>query len=359
MHSLIKLTLISLLYFSFYSTTLAENLFYILRSNTASQISATQQSFSSLEKHYKSIDILVSQAYQIDENGVVWGYLDKDVFEFAKQNSMKIMPLITNVSFDKLKAHTFLSSPEAQKRAIQAILAACKQNHFYGVQLDFEMIQLEDKEALTRFYQDTAAQLHKNGFVVSIAVAPLIMNEPITSEFQKRLFTNWEGAYNFKALGESADFLSIMAYNQHASGIMTPGPTAGIRWVEATIRYALQYVPPEKISLGVSSYSGYWFTGTDPDDPAKKMGVQYVGIDYDKAAYLLKKYHANLQWNDTDKVHYAIYEHDWVYEYLFIEDAQSFKAKLDLVKKYHLRGISVFYMGIEDPQIWKVLGSGR
>ena len=60
--------------------------------------------------------------------------------------------------------------------------------------------------------------------------------------------------------------------------------------------------------------------------------------------------------NDSDELKIIAEE---VEETIFkiIEDAKSFAAKLALVKKFHLRGISVFRLGIEDAGIWPVLGT--
>ncbi len=85
------------------------------------------------------------------------------------------------------------------------------------------------------------------------------------------------------------------------------------------------------------------------------ISTHMVGISYEKVDYLLKKYRANLVWDDTNKVNFTMYEHNWLNEYIFVEDAKSFQAKLDLAKKYHLRGISVFDLGTEDPHIWDAL----
>ncbi len=41
--------------------------------------------------------------------------------------------------------------------------------------------------------------------------------------------------------------------------------------------------------------------------------------------------------------------------FLFLEDQRSFSAKLKLAKFFHLRGISVFRLGTEDPRIWQKL----
>ncbi|MBC7758079.1 MAG: hypothetical protein H7069_04435, partial [Phormidesmis sp. FL-bin-119] len=60
-------------------------------------------------------------------------------------------------------------------------------------------------------------------------------------------------------------------------------------------------------------------------------------------------------WHEKAQVNWAMWDNEGVFEYLFIEDAQSLKPKLDLLKKYNLRGISVWVLGGEDPEGWEVL----
>lgn len=333
------------------SSFASENIFYVLRSNAPSQITTNQNSFSSLKSHYKSVDILISQAYQVDQNGIVWGYLDKEIEKFTKEHKIKMMVLVTNVDFNTEKAHKFLANPKAQQRAMTMLMAACEKNHYYGVQFDYEMISLDDRNALTAFYKMATEMLHKKGFVVSYAVAPVVADNPAPSDFLKRLYIVWEGAYDLPALGKMGDFVTIMAYNQHAAGT-TPGSTAAAPWVEESIKYALRDIPADKISLGIPTYSTYWYTGSDDNNHIRQRESD---IGYDKVSYLLQKYHLTLHWDDQQKVNYVIYEHNWLNEYIFAEDADAFKAKMALVDKYHLRGISVFCLGIEDPKIWNQL----
>jgi len=322
-----------------------ENTFYVLRHHTSSQS-------SSLKNHYHSIGMIISQAYQVDQNGKVWGHIDPDVADFVKNHGIKLMVMVTNVGFDKERAHQFLIRTAAQQRAIQSIISACNQNHYYGVQFDFEMIPLNDKKALTRFLTTAAAELHKKGFIVSFAVAPLVSDNPQPSEFLKRSYAIWEGAYDLKALGESADFLTIMTYDQHTHGT-TPGPTASFPWAEQAIKHTLKFVSSQKISLGIASYSSYWYTGTSFGSPGGKLTLRMREIDYSTVKSLLQKNHVKLRWDEMAKINYAAYEHHWLDEYIFVENAKSLQAKLKLVKKYHLRGVSVFRLGIEDPKIWE------
>lgn len=329
-----------------------ENIFYILRSHAPANIPTLQKAKTSLAQHISTIDLLITQAYQIDENGLVFGFIDPEVLALSHDKNLKLMALITNVAFDKERTHQFLTNPAAETRAIAAIVAACQKYHLYGVQFDFEMMPLQERDALTQFYRAATLALHQHGFIVSYAVAPVVVDTLPGSEFLKKIYENWEGVYDVKALGQMGDFISVMAYNQHGEGT-TPGPTANIAWVEQAIAYLLPWVPAQKISLGIPSYSTYWFTGTSADHPTGKISVHMAGISYDQVKFLLQQYHTILQWDDHSKNHYAHYEHDWLNEYIFVEDQASFQAKLALVKKFHLRGISVFDLGSEDPAIWQ------
>ena len=78
-------------------------------------------------------------------------------------------------------------------------------------------------------------------------------------------------------------------------------------------------------------------------------------LNYENAMNIAKSHKVHLLWDAQAKVYFAIHDQDWLNEYLFIEDKKSFKFKYSLIKKYQLRGVSVFDLGTEDPRIWKVL----
>ena len=321
-----------------------ENAFYILHGRDPA-------GFASLSAHYKAINILISQAYRIRHDGEVAGFVNQEVLEFADHHHVKLMAMVTNASFDPDVAHRFLSNLNAQKEALQTLLDLCRKHHFYGVQFDFEGISIKDKPALTHFFQQAYALLHQHGYVVSFAVVPLTNDGKQPSDFLKRQYENWGGAYDLRSLAKHSDFITLMTYDQHRKGT-TPGPSANRRWIEATIRYTLRFVPADKISLGIPTYSSYWYIRNRSQG---KIAVNQDSISYQLAMHLLNKFHVRLQWDNQNEVNYVFYERDWLNEYLFVENARSFQSKCLLAKKYHLRGISVFNLGNEDPDIWGTL----
>lgn len=331
----------------------AEKVFYVLRYKTPDRMTSPRNTLASLKKNYKKIDILIPQAYNINEFGDVRKGIEPDILNFAMQHSMKIMPLVTNSQFSKEVAHHFFSNKAAQLKALDTLVDICKKNHFYGIQLDFEMISLDDRDALTRFYELAANEMHDNGLRISFAIAPVVTDNP-SSFFLKKVYENWEGAYDMKALGEIADFVTIMAYNQHGGGT-TPGSTASLEWVNQAVKYALQNIPPNKISIGIADFSTHWYTGSKKTETREKVSVRMHALSYTKAVELAEKNKKKFLWDNQSAVHYAIFSRHWLNEYLFIEDTKSFAAKYALVKKYKLRGISVFDLGTEDEGIWKNL----
>lgn len=327
-----------------------ETVFYVLHNRTGTH-QTPPTTLSDITHHAASINILLSQAYRIDKNGKVAGFINPDILDAATQHSIKLMAMITNAGFDKEQSHKFLSNHTAQTQALNTILTICKQNHLYGIQFDFETIALGDKNALTQFYQSAADLLHKNKLVVSFAIEPTVSDAPFSSEYIRRWYLRLAGAYDLTALGKMADFITLMAYDQHI-GRVTPGPTASIDWVDAVIKHTLKFVPANKISLGIPAYSGVWYTGVSSN---KEITTQNDSISYADALGILKRNNGHLQWDDVNKENYAFFQRNWLNEFIYLEDARSLKFKLDLVKKYHLRGISFFRIGIEDPNAWNVI----
>lgn len=331
-----------------------ENAFYILRNDSSERITPYAITLTDLTEHTKKIQLVIAQAYHIDQHGVVTGSIDQQTIDFAKAHNIKLMVLITNSLFDNKRAHQLLTDKTAEKKAIHSILDLCTTNHFYGVQFDFEGIKKENKDLLTAFFKEAADTLHQQGFKISFAVVPNVKESERTSQFLIRKDNNWSGVYDLKALGDFGDFITLMSYDQHSNGT-TPGPFEGNPWAEATLQNTLQYVPADKVSLGVPTYSSHWKTSSDIKNIAAKISVHITAMPYKDIDPLIKKYNAKLQWDDNNKNYYAIFEHHFLNEYVFVEDESALKAKMKLINKYKLRGISLFDLGNEDPGIWNVI----
>ena len=310
---------------------------------------SSENSTKSFLANASHIDIVSPQVFALSAKGTITGRVDPRVVAKAKDAGVKLIPLVMNPGFNQKLIHTVVSTPEIERRAVENLVALCRDNHFDGIQFDIENVNVKDKDALTRFMRDAAVALHKVRCSVSAAVVPRSSDDPGPTSYHRWMYENWRGAYDYKALADALDFISYMTYAQHG-GSSTPGPVAGYTWMEDCLKFALaQGVPPEKISLGIPSYSDYWYSSYNAKEGAR---VRASDISYERAMQLLSKSGAKPTWDDREKTAWAMWSNAGVYDQLWIEDARAFAAKLELVRKYKLRGYSVWVLGMEDPAVW-------
>ncbi len=320
-----------------------ESLFYMVDSPS---------SFKNFKENLDQISMVCPQTFRISNSGVITGDMDHRVIELAKANNIKIVPLIANITaggFDQKQLSAIISDPVSRKRSIEMMLTYAKRYSLDGWQFDLESLHISNTSNFTLYFQEAADAFHKEGLEISIALVHTTENVGGPSEYHRFLYENARGGQDFKKLGEISDFITIMTYDQH-NRRTTPGPVAGIRWMEDVVKYVLgEGVPPEKLSLGIPSYSRHWYA---------EYNEQIGGFSNAKGASvsdLLAQNNVTPVWDEEAGVNYAVWNNDGVFEYLFIEDERSLKVKLDLMKKYNLRGFSVWVLGGIKPEFWKML----
>jgi spore germination protein YaaH len=314
----------------------------------------TEDAYESLRQHISQITVVAPTGYSVDEFGVVWGDVDPRVIRLAKEHGVAVMPLIVNPGFDQEMLHRLLVDDAARARAVAWMVEICRRNDYAGIQFDFENVSIQDRDALTRFYRETAEALHADGRKISIAVVHRPDELPGPTRYHKWLFENWRAGYDLRALAEIGDFISVMTYSQHTRRT-PPGPQASVAWMEDVIEYFLQFMPPGKLSLGIPTSSQHWYTSQE-DALAPERARSYSNtIDHRRAVALIERYGAKTTWDEEHQTSFAYFARGGTFEWIFLEDARSFRSKLGLVGKHGLRGFSVWVLGSEDPAIWTAL----
>jgi spore germination protein YaaH len=313
--------------------------------------SDNEDAWASLQRNISKIGVVAPSAYFVDAQGIVWGDVDPRVRALAARNNVPVMPLLVNAGFDQPALHTLLSTPAARARAIASLVDVAQRNNYWGIQIDFENVNMEDKDHLTTFYREAADALHRAGKKISIAVVHRPDEQAGTSRYHKWLFANWRAGYDLKALADAGDFISVMTYSQHTRRT-PPGPNAALPWAEEVVKYFLQFMPPNKLSLGLPTGAMHWYTSQE-DRITPEMARSYSQVlSYSWAMSLLERNNAKLVWDDVQKASYAYFPVGGTWEWIFVEDVRTFRAKEALIQKYKLRGYSVWVLGPEDPAIW-------
>ncbi len=299
------------------------------------------------------ISLVSPQVFALDSAGDITGSIDPRVIAAARAHAVKLVPLVMNPGFSQSAIHRVLTWPAARAHAVRSLAALCRDNQLDGIQLDIENVHVSDRDAFTSFVRESTDSVHRAGCSLSAAVVPRTGEPTGPSSYHRYIDENWRNAFDYKALADTLDFISYMTYAQHTGG-STPGPVAGFPWMEASLRHVLSLgVPPSKISLGIPAYSDYWFAAYDTVAGARMRGDD---IAYPALMEIMAKAGVTPAWDATQKARFAQWESHGVFELAWVEDARAFKAKLALVRRYKLRGYSVWLLGLEDPATWSILG---
>ncbi|EGY02450.1 hypothetical protein AZA_87895 [Nitrospirillum viridazoti Y2] len=313
----------------------------------------TQKSINSFEQHIDKIDLLVPTWYGVDQNGLVYGQPNPYVLKLAHENKVPVMPIVSPV--DKQKFHDLITSETAKKAMIASLVQQAKEHGLIGYQFDFENIAWTDRDAFSLLVKQTATALHGAGLKLSIAVVPNAPGHAGRGPFSKWMWEFWRGAFDYKAIGDAVDLFCLMTYDEHTRWTV-PGPVAGMPWVMEHLKYALQFIPKEKLSLGIPLYGYRWYT----DNPVKPDGTEASNIagayfDADESIPQAKQYGAQIQWDPVEHEAFYYFYRDQMREWVFMPEARSFHDRYALVKEYGLEGFCSWVLGSEDPKVWDEL----
>lgn len=287
-------------------------------------------SYNSMTANTSSIDEIATQTYVTDSYGKLSGMVPASQIAYANNNGIKTYAMLQN-NFDGNIAKSILENSAYRQTLENNILNALKANGYKGVNVDLEGVYYYDRSYYTTFVQELYNLLKPQGFSISLSV-PAKTSDSATN--------SWNGAYDYAALAKYSDEITLMTYDEHYPG-GSAGSIGSIGWVENVIKYAVTVIPREKIMLGVAAYGYDWSTN----------GTKAYSINgmYNLAAVN----NAPILWDDVSKSPYFSYTDtsgiahtDW------FENSESVKYKLDLVNSYNLSGVSLWRLGLENPDYW-------
>jgi len=153
----------------------------------------------------------------------------------------------------------------------------------------------------------------------------------------------------FPGLGRAADFLTLMAYDQHTP-LTPPGPVAAYDWVKAALDYAVRRVPPSKLLLGLPLFGREWV--------ATSGGTTAHTLAYGDLDLYRDDPHTQRYWDDLFRTTWFRLRNGETVRTAWFDDARSLREKLKLVQLYHLRGYAAWRLGVEDPEFWQPQAPG-
>ncbi len=251
-----------------------------------------------------------------------------DVWMIERAQAADVMSVLTltpfgaDGNFNNRLIHSVVNHEAYTDRLIYELLGVMEEKGFGAVDIDFEYILAEDRDAFTSFVQKVRSAMNASGYLLSVALAPK------TSADQKGLL--YEGK-DYRALGEAADSVLLMTYEWG----YTYGPPMGVapvNKVRQVVDYAVTEIPPEKIDLGIPNY------GYDWPLPYERGVTKAKTIGNVEAVRIAIENGAAIQFDETAQSPFFHYISDGVEHEVWFEDVRSLRAKFGLIQEYGLRG---------------------
>ncbi len=274
------------------------------------------------------------EGIQINDNAARGG---EAYVQWAHENNYKVWAMFSNNSMRETTSK-ILNSEALRAELIETIVNLAKQYKLDGINIDFENMNVEDKNIFSLFLIELAPRLRDMGVVTSVDVTA-----PDGSD-------TWSLCYNRNVLADVVDYMMFMAYDQHGTSSNKAGTVAGYNWVEANIKKFLgqEEVKPEKIILGMPLYTRLWKTNIDKED-----SLTSIVVNMNKVEQQLPK-EVEKVWDEDLKQNYIEYTDKNIKYQMWIEDAKSIKEKLGLINQYNLAGGAYWEKDRELEEIWNL-----
>ncbi len=291
----------------------------------------------------EGVNVVSPAFFYLDEKGNFKeniGNKGQAYIAWAHANGYKVWPMVSNAeaATESLAITSdIMNHYEKRQKLIENIVNVCVKYELDGINIDFENMKQEDKNMFSRFIIELTPRLKEIGLVTSVDVTA-----PDGGE-------TWSMCFDRHVIGDVADYIVFMAYDEYGVSSTKPGTTAGYDWVKLSLHKFLQTeeIEAHKIILAIPFYTRVWTTDNEGKTTSKTVAMKNIDKVIPDGT--------EKQWDDTLKQNYVEYIEDGNKKQIWIEDRDSLKAKLSLIKENDLAGVGSWQKGMETDDVWGML----
>ena len=288
--------------------------------------------FAEATQNMTGVNVISPTWFAVQDNaGNISNIATADYVAQAHETGLKIWGLVDNFS-ENVNTSELLAKTSARQNLISQLVNAAVGAGIDGINVDFEYLKEDVGVHFLEFLRELSIECHKNNLVLSV-------DNPPPAEYTSH--------YDRAEQGRVVDYVVIMGYDEHYVGSEEAGSGASLPWVEQGIQDTLAEVPAERVINAMPFYTRLWKT------EAGTLSSEAIGMD--AAAEVLTTNNAETYWDNTTSQQYGEYEKDNCAYKIWVENADSIAAKVQLAVKYNLAGVSAWKLGFENSGIWQVI----
>lgn len=267
-------------------------------------------------------------------DGSYINYSSTDYVSKAHAAGLKVWVSVDNFNRSEAVADfntgEYFASAANRRDFISRLMNDAARFGYDGFNLDFEGIRPEAGEAYAQFFRELSVECRKAGLVLSIDnYVPYGFND----------------FYRMDEQGVFADYTAVMLYDEHTSDV---GSNSSLPYVRYGLEESIKDVPADRIIAGLPLYTRLWTEDEDGNVSSETMSIE-------RAARYAAESGMQLEWDETDGQYCGEVKDGALTKLLWLEDAESMKAKKAVTDELGIGGIAVWRLGYDTSDIWNVL----
>lgn len=286
-----------------------------------------EQAYFSLKNNVSKLNMLLPLWMTIDSvaDTVV---VNPDIrgADIIKASGVPVVAVISNFAGDDFNGailHRVLNDNAKKTRLINDIVRIIQQNHFAGVNIDFEELQESNDETIVLFMKELYERMHPLHLLVTQDVSP------------------FNSDFNYKELAKYNDYIFLMAYDEYNSGSV-PGPISSQKWIQAALDQAVEQIDPGKLILAIAGYGYDWPKGSKADDVSYAEALSIAAESDAKVAFDTTTYNLTYTYDDENGVPHTVY---------FTDAATNYNT-MRFASEYEVGGVALWRLGSADSRLW-------
>lgn len=322
---------------------------------------AANNNISNLLQNTKGINVVSPTWFYLKDNtGNIGSLASHDYVNYCHQNGVEVWALVSNFGakdqgLENPNLTEILTYTSRRENLINNLISAAIQYKLDGINVDFESVDPTVGDAYIQFIRELSLKCANNGIVLSVDnYSP----------------TEYTAFYNRSEQAVFADYIILMAYDEHYSGSSEAGSVASIGFVNDGVTNTLLEVPAEQLILGMPFYTRVWSETpvtedtTDTDTPSDETKTDEAVTDIALSCYstsmresqnLINSNGAVPVWSEEAGQYYAEYVKDNITYKIWVEDAVSLEEKLKILQANKLAGGAFWKLGLETSNVWDTI----
>ncbi|MBR4025982.1 MAG: SH3 domain-containing protein [Lachnospiraceae bacterium] len=292
----------------------------------------------------KGINVLSPTWFKVKDNtGNISSIADSSYVDYCHSQNVDVWGLVSNFEIEGVNTSEVLTHTSSRQNLVNQLIAVALQYNLDGINVDFEAMNgSEIGDSYIQFIRELSIKCANNDIVLSVDV-------PVPAPYND--------FYNYTELGLFADYVILMAYDEHYGQQSGEGSVASLSWTkEAVDNLLAENVPADQIIFGIPFYTKLWkLTPTTEEATENNYMIAFENLGMNTAKEWMTNNIDEWTWLEDCGQYYGQTVQNGITYKMWLEDTSSLEQRLQLMKEYSLAGAGFWKLGLESKNAWDTI----